>query len=364
MRIDSNLVARALTSSVDAARVIEPTVHAHAAPLLAGEAALKDAGLGANQLRVGIAKAESVEDTAADLIDTALRERGVTPTRIDLDTLSYDGEQLLQDGVPIDAPDVVVTRHPGGEENVNKVRQLREHGVDVVNDDVAMMTTYHKDRTKEVLQELSPTQRAVHSPDEIDAALADLNDKVVVKPHNGEGGKGVEFFHNHEEAAAHLREQMKDAPHPHVVENWHTEPVVKLPDENGVLRDTGTDFRVVFVRAGSELEPVMILQRFGKPGSLKSNIGEHSELGTFKVHQLKDAPAGLIEHAKKSVDRVPGHYDVGGADVIKVGAKDGGWKTVELNSCPGIDPAIDEEARVPPAIADHVIERAVRAYSG
>jgi len=315
-----------------------------------GQAAVADAHSGAAGLRIGIlSRADTGESfNAALLMGDALARRGVQATWLDADATRVVGGRVL-DAARRDVGklDYVLTRYPTAR-GMATMDDLEAAGIPLLNSSTAIRTTSSKLNSQVAYEAFgTPTiaTRYAHGPGDAERALDGLPDQVVVKPFDGEGGRGVEFFDDHASAARHIRDHFADGPDAPMLLVQERIPgaTVRWTTPAGEATESGMDYRVLVTRdAADRAFPHTIMQRIGAPGSGRSNLDGG---GWGRNVPIEQAPAGLIDAAMAGYHPIPGQFDMAGVDVMAVGRAAAqplddhaarAFVVTETNSSPGI----------------------------
>ncbi|MCW2972195.1 MAG: RimK-like ATP-grasp domain [Thermoleophilia bacterium] len=338
-----------------------------------GRAALVDAGEGVANLRIGIfSRADTGEGgNSALLIGDALARRGVSAIWLDADATRVAGTRVFDAaGGDVGALDFVVTRYP----SVHGLRTMDElHGIGVplLNDTTSIATTSNKIKSQLAYESFgtpSIATRYAMGPADAEAALAGLPDRVVVKPFDGEGGRGVKFFDDHASARRYIERHFAGSPNAPVLLVQERIPgaMVRWQTPAGEATESGMDYRALITRDRADRPFVhTLMQRIGAPGSGTSNLDGG---GWGRNVAVEEAPPALVETALAGYAPIPGRFDMAGVDVMPVGRhidqaiEDHAARqfvVTETNSAPGI-PDLRLGRDFAGAVADRAIDLASR----
>ncbi|MCW2956231.1 MAG: RimK-like ATP-grasp domain [Thermoleophilia bacterium] len=309
--------------------------------------AMEELAVPVRDLRVGmLTRANTGEPfNGAYLIDQGLRLRGANPVWIDSERAAMRGAELVQDGRPVGPLDFLMVRYPT-QHGLDVMDALQARGVPLLNDRTAIATTSSKFNTQGVFDGFDTPRiltRFASNVDEAEAALKGLPDRVVTKPFDGEGGKGVEFFDDHRSALQHIRRHFAESDTMLLVQEEVPGTKVRWKTDAGDEVASAMDYRVLITRDRRDAPYVhTIMQRIGAPGSGTSNIDGG---GWGRNVPVEEAPPQLVEAALDGYGPIPGTFDMGGVDVmprgraIDQGLDDhgaDGFVVTETNSSPGI----------------------------
>ncbi len=310
-------------------------------------------------------------DGANGFLFDAIARRGADTLWINSDTAHFVGDTFMQGDVPIGHLDAVIPRYAGS--SLPLMGEMEQHGIPMINNQRAITTTWLKQNTHAAYEAYGtptiPTRFAAKAEDATEA-LRGLPDDIVVKPHDGEGGNGVEFFTNHEDAARHIEQHFRGSDSLLLVQPRIQGAMVRWETPAGEIVESGMDYRAVGTKIVGETPaqdtPVIVgyIQRVGAPGSGKSNLDAG---GWGRIMGPDEAPDGLRDAAFKGYAAIPGNYGMGGIDIMPVGREIDqplldhaaeSFVVTESNSSPGV---IDGDAiGHMEAVADHTLAVALR----
>lgn len=375
----ASMVRSASTGVVDdVARAVGASDAAtHAAAVVPGSDRLGasgaiDAQRGVEQLRIGILRGgTSADEPTEHVLFGAVERTGATPMWLELDQMRYEGDVLLHKGTPVGPLDAVITRYTGAAPDGITV-QMEQHGIELLNNQRAVATTSSKIKSQDAFDaggvNAIPTRFAMSAKD-ADAALHGLPDDVVVKPYDGESGKGVEMFTNHAAARTHIAKHFAASDTALLVQRRVEGAMVRWTLPDGTPTTSAMDYRVLITLDAHDRPFVdTVFQRIGAPGSGKSNIDAG---GWGQIVPLDEVPQELIDSALKAHASIPGKYGIAGIDVIPVGrpldqplenhaAKE--FLVTEANSSPGITD-LNRGTRFADAVAARAVAVGLRAQA-
>ena len=351
----------------DAAGVLTSSMHR-------GSSAVSAARDGARELRIGVFTSMSVHnDGTTHFLHDALAKRGVDALWLDADRMAYSGATLMHNGAPVGQLDAVIPRYVS-RDVFPLMDAMEANGIPLVNNTTAINTTWSKINSQIAYEAHGapaiPT-RVARTADDAAHSLSGLPHDVVVKPYDGEGGNGVEFFTNHADAHAHIQSHFAGSDIPLLVQPRVQGAMVRWTTPDGIATSSAMDYRVLLSRnALDEPYPVAILQRVGAPGSGKSNIDAG---GWGRLVQLEDAPQGLLDAAVQGYAPIPGSFGMGGVDIMPVGRSIDqplehhaarSFVITETNSSPGIPDARGIDFAGAVAERAMILARRARAAAG
>lgn len=229
-----------------------------------------------------------------------LRAYGAKVRLLDIHQTTFDGEQLLHKGRPIEMPDAIVSRSVGGKGHV--LEEFERRGVFVTNGSRPKFLS-GKDSMVGVFERANiptPLTKIVAGETELRAAVAEMGYPSVIKYTGGSGGRGVFKVDSPKELDAFVRDKLQGSDRRLVVQEF-------------IAESSGLDWRIDFHRAvDGRAEITAVTQREAPvKGEFRANTAER---GGNKATSL-DPNAPEMEEIRLIGQRL---LDETGADTLGV----------------------------------------------